>query len=46
LVVLSVAPGLDAQAIESVKKWRFAPATKDGQPIEFGATIEVNFRLR
>jgi TonB family protein len=44
-VVLSLDPGLDQQAIEAVRQWQFAPATKDGVPVPVTALIEVNFRL-
>jgi TonB family protein len=37
--------GLDQQALETVKLWRFEPATKDGQPVPVLINIEVNFRL-
>jgi len=37
--------GLDEKAISAVKKWRFRPAEKDGQPIPASITIEVTFHL-
>ncbi len=37
--------GLDETAIEALKSWRFRPATKDGEPVNVEAIIEVNFRL-
>lgn len=37
--------GLDQEAIEAVKLWRFQPATKDGQPVPVMINVEVNFRL-
>ena len=37
--------GLDEKAIESVRRWKFRPGMKDGQPVTVAATIEVNFRL-
>ncbi len=38
--------GLNESAVESVRKWRFRPGTKDGQPVAVLATVEVNFRLK
>lgn len=37
--------GLDEQAIECVRQWRFAPGTRDGRPVNVRAEIEVNFRV-
>jgi TonB family protein len=37
--------GLDENAMDAVKTWRFEPALKGGRPVAVGATIEVNFRL-
>jgi periplasmic protein TonB len=37
--------GLDQKAIEAVRKWKFEPATKDGQPVAVQINVEVNFRL-
>ncbi len=28
-----------------MRKWKFRPGYKDGQPVRVAATIEVNFRL-
>jgi len=44
-VIKSLDPGLDQKALEAVGQWRFRPATQDGEPIAFQATIEVNFKL-
>jgi periplasmic protein TonB len=41
----SLGMGLDEQAIDAVKNWRFRPATLDGQPVDAQIAIEVNFRL-
>jgi TonB family protein len=37
--------GLDEAALEEVKKWRWRPATKDGQPVAVQTTVQVKFRL-
>lgn len=37
--------GLDEEAIQTVQKWRFSPATLEGKPVAFAATIEVNFKF-
>jgi formylglycine-generating enzyme len=37
--------GLDENAVEAVRLWRFIPAQKDGKPVASQANIEVNFRL-
>jgi TonB family protein len=44
VVKRSLEPAFDQAAIDSVKTWTFAPATKDGQPVRVTATIEVNFK--
>ena len=44
VVKRSLEPAFDQSAIESVKSWTFAPATKDGQPVRVTATVEVNFK--
>lgn len=38
-------PGLDQNAIDAVRQWKFRPATKDGQPVAVEITAEVSFRL-
>ena len=37
--------GLDEQAVDTVRMWRFQPGIKEGKPVPVQATIEVNFRL-
>jgi periplasmic protein TonB len=44
-VVRGLGYGLDAKAIESVKQWRFEPATKSGVPVNVQVSVEVAFRL-
>ena len=38
--------GLDQEAIKTVKKWRFAPGTRMGQPVPVLVEIEMTFTLR
>jgi TonB family protein len=44
-VVKSLEPGLDANAIIAMKKWRFEPAMKDGHPVAIRVQISTSFRL-
>jgi len=37
--------GLDAQAVSAIKKWRFQPATREGQPVAVEMTIQTTFKL-
>ena len=45
-VVRSLRSDLDLAAVDAVKKWKFAPATKDGKPVPVQVNVEVSFRLR
>lgn len=38
--------GLDNEATNSVRQWRFKPGTRLGQPVPVLVTIEVEFALR
>ena len=44
-VVRALGKGLDEQAIQAVREWRFKPASKDGRPVAVQINVEVNFRL-
>jgi TonB family protein len=44
-LVKGIGMGLDENAIEAVKSWKFEPAMKDGQPVRVVIAIEVNFHL-
>lgn len=35
---------LDRAAVNALRKWRFHPAMKDGQPVPFDFTINISFR--
>lgn len=37
--------GLDENATETIRKWRFRPGYKDGRAVDVYASAEVNFRL-
>jgi TonB family protein len=37
--------GLDDQAIENVRRWKFTPGTRDGKPVPVMVMIEFNFHL-
>lgn len=38
--------GLDQNAVEALKEWRFKPATREGKPVPILVTIEMSFTLR
>ena len=44
-VVKPLGYGLDEKAVETVKTWRFNPATKDGTPVPVRVMVEVSFKL-
>jgi TonB family protein len=44
-VVCSLDPGLDANAVAAARKWKFAPATKDGQPVPVQIEVSMAFRM-
>jgi len=45
-VVRGLGMGLDEKAVQCLRRWRFAPATKFGEPVSTPrATIQMNFRL-
>jgi len=37
--------GLEQQALEAVRQWKFEPAMKDGEPVPVFLNVEVTFRL-
>jgi protein TonB len=38
--------GLDQRAVEAVRQWRFAPATRKGAPVDVIVEVAVEFMLR
>jgi len=45
-VTTSLDEGLDQQAIDTVNKWKFQPATKDGKPVPVRLAVEMSFNIR
>ncbi|MCX7818234.1 MAG: energy transducer TonB [Kiritimatiellae bacterium] len=45
-VVQSVHPALDRAALQSVRKWRFDPGRRGGQPVAFRMKVPITFALR
>jgi len=41
----SLESSLDRQALGALSKWKFDPATKEGQPVAVRLEIEISFRL-
>ena len=36
---------LDRSALDTVKRWRFTPATRGGEPVEAWVRVPIEFRL-
>ena len=45
-VVRPLPYGLHWEAVGAVRKWRFVPGKKDGEPVKVSAWVEVNFAFR
>jgi periplasmic protein TonB len=45
-VVRGLPSGLNERAVGAVRQWRFAPATRLGQPVDVIVEVEVEFKLR
>jgi TonB family protein len=45
-VVRGLGAGLDQQAVAAVRQWRFAPARRNGVPVDVVVDVSVDFRLR
>lgn len=42
-VVESAAPELDMAAVDAVRRWTYAPATRNGEPVEVIVPLPVKF---
>ena len=45
-VLRRLGAGLDERAIQAVRQWRFAPATRHGTPVDVVVEVAVEFNLR
>ena len=45
-VVRGLGAGLDQQAVVAVRQWRFAPARRNGVPVDVIVDVSVEFALR
>jgi protein TonB len=45
-VLQGLGGGLDQQAIQAVRRWQFAAATRKGQPVDVVVEVAVEFKLR
>ena len=43
---LDAVHGLDEQAVNAAFQWRFAPGTRDGQPVRVVVAIQMSFNLK
>lgn len=44
-IVRSLGMGLDERSVETIRTWRFDPATKNGQTVAVQINVETRFRL-
>jgi TonB family protein len=44
-VVHSLDRDIDQAAVETVKEWKFEPATRNGQPVPVQTDVTFNFNL-
>jgi TonB family protein len=44
-VIKGVYPQLDQNAMEALAKWKFRPATRNGEPVELEAIVHIPFRF-
>lgn len=44
-IIKSLDPGLDQNAVNTIKTWKFKPAMRDNMPVPAGIMVEVSFRI-
>src|SRR5690606_8684557 len=45
-IVQGLGAGLDERAVAAVRRWRFAPGTRQGTPVDVMVEVAVEFKLR
>ena len=45
-ILQGLGSGLNERAVQAVRQWRFAPATRQGQPVDVIVEVAVEFKLR
>ena len=45
-VLQGLAGGLNDRAVQAVRQWRFAPARRQGAPVDVIVEVAVEFKLR
>jgi protein TonB len=45
-ILQGLGAGLDQQAASAVRRWKFAPATRRGTPVDVAVEVAVEFKLR
>ena len=45
-VIQGLGSGLDDAAIAAVRQWRFQPATRNGEAVDYPITLDMNFNMR
>lgn len=45
-VTQGLEPSLDKQSVDTIRQWRFEPATLEGKPVAVSITSETTFHLR
>ena len=44
-IIHPVGLGLDEKAVEAVRKYKFKPATRNGEPVPVEINVDVNFQI-